>query len=217
MRIVVVDDSLIVREGIVKILALAGHDVTAALHRTEGLNAVVAAERPDLIILDIRMPPTHTDEGLRAASTLRMQYPSLGILVLSQYMVPEYANQLLETGERYTGYLLKDRILDVAHLSDAVDRITSGGTVIDPDLVGQLIHTRRNKGPLADLSTREAEVLALMAEGLSDKGISDRLFLTTNTVRTHVQHIFDKLGVPDQATDNRRVRAVINHLQHSRS
>ncbi len=162
------------------------------------------------------MPPTHTDEGLRAAAQLRTGHPRLAILVLSQYVVPEYATRLLEDGERYTGYLLKDRILERHELSHALGRIAAGGTVVDSELVKVMFDARRRDEPLMRLSDRERDVLHLMAQGLSDKGIAERLFISTNTVGTHVQRIFRKLGLPDGADGNKRVLAVLSYLQRPR-
>jgi DNA-binding NarL/FixJ family response regulator len=212
MRIVIVDDSVIVREGLRQVLALSGHEVVAALAAPDALVTTVSASEPDAAVLDIRMPPTHTDEGLRAATQLREDFPHLGILVLSQYVVPEYAMRLLESGAPFTGYLLKDRILEPQELSVALSRLTAGGTVVDPELVTSLLRTRHQKQPLAALTARELEVLELMARGLTDKGIAETLFLTTNTVSTHVGRIFTKLGLPEGATDNRRVLAVLGYL-----
>lgn len=173
----------------------------------------VAAHEPDAVILDIRMPPTHTDEGLRAAESLRAAHPRLGLLVLSQYVVPEYALRLLEGGERYTGYLIKDRILNHHELSDALERVVHGGTVVDPELVQTLFAMKRRDDPVDRLSAREREVLQLMAQGLSDKGVAERIFVTPNTVGTHIQRIFRKLDLPEGSAGNRRVLAVLSYLQ----
>jgi len=183
----------------------------AAVTGPEPLPAAVAQHHPDAVVIDIRMPPTHTDEGLRAGAALRARYPRLAILVLSQYIVPEYATRLLGGGERYTGYLLKDRVMEPAQLTSALERIVAGGTVVDPDLVALLLRSRPD-GPLGSLTERESEVLRLMAEGLSDKGIASALFVSTNTVGTHVRHIFSKLGLADGVADNRRVLAVLEYL-----
>ncbi len=213
MRVIVVDDSVIVREGLRRLLDAEGHEVVDAIARPEHVIAAVTAGNPDVVIVDIRMPPTFTDEGLQVAAVLRKAMPELGILVLSQYAVPEYATRLLENGPRGTGYLLKDRILEPLQLSQALQRLADGGTVIDPDVVGELLASRQADDPLGRLSGREREVLRLMAEGLSDKGIAERLFLSLNTVGTHVQHIFRKLDLPDGASGNRRVLAVIASLE----
>lgn len=214
MRVIVVDDSIVVREGIRNLLAGSGHDVIAELDRVDGLMAQVRRDQPDAVVLDIRMPPTHRDEGLRAAEQVRGAHPDVAVLVLSQYVVPEYANRLLDGGERRAGYLLKDRLLDGRHLSDALERLVAGGTVIDPELVSHLMRAQVRRRPLAGLTERELTVLALMAEGLSDRGIAERMHLSTNTIRTHVQHIFDKLAISEGHQDNRRVQAVLNFLHH---
>lgn len=213
MRVVIADDSVIVREGLRRLLELEGIEVAHLLSRADALPAAVAESRPDVVIVDIRMPPTHTDEGLVAAADLRQRLPDLGILVLSQYVVPEYAARLLEGGERYSGYLLKERVLEPAQLSAALARVASGGTVVDQDLVSTLLANRHHTSALDQLTAREREILELMATGLSDKGIAERLVLSVNTVGTHVVRIFRKLGLPDAATDNRRVLAVLDYLR----
>ena len=216
MRLILADDSVIVREGLARLLADAGHHIAAVLTRPEPLPAAVAEHHPDAVIIDIRMPPTHTDEGLRAAAGLRARHPQLGILVLSQYIVPEYATRLLAGGERYTGYLLKDRVMEPAQLTAALTRIIHGGTVIDPDLIAMLLRAKTGDGPFGLLTDRETEVLRLIAEGLSDKGVAARLCVSTNTVGTHIRHIFTKLGLSDGDADNRRVLAVLEYLQRTR-
>jgi DNA-binding NarL/FixJ family response regulator len=213
MRVILAEDSVIVRHGLERLLSHEGHEVVATLSRADSLPAVVATHQPVAVVVDIRMPPTHTDEGLRAAANLRTGYPRLGLLVLSQYVVPEYGMRLLETGEQYTGYLLKDRILDAHQLTDALLRIVDGGTVVDPDLVSSMFAARRKDAPLRQLSERELEVLKHVAEGLSDKGIAERLVLSPHTVGTHIQHIFQKLAMPDSAVANRRVLAALTYLQ----
>ncbi len=214
MHVIVVDDSVIIREGLRRLLDLDGHVVTSLLAHPEDVAAAVAAEAPDAVILDIRMPPTYTDEGLATAVSLRQTRSDLAILLLSQYAVPEYATRLLEGGARGTGYLLKERILHPRQLSQALHRLTEGGTVIDPDVVGELLAASQRADPLDHLTDRERDVLRLMAEGLSDKGIAERLFVSVNTVGTHVRNIFQKLGLPSGAVDNRRVLAVLAFLQH---
>lgn len=216
MELVLADDSIIIREGLTRLLTAAGYHIAAAVGRPEPLPAAVAEHHPDAVIVDIRMPPTHTDEGLRVATGLRARYPTLGILMLSQFIVPEYATRLLGGGERYTGYLLKDRVMEPVQLTSALARIVAGGTVVDPDLVGLLLGARRDDSPLGSLTEREAEVLRLMAEGLSDKGIAQALYVSTNTVGTHIRHIFSKLGLADGVADNRRVLAVLEYLQRTR-
>jgi len=216
MDLILADDSIIIREGLSRLLTDAGHHISTTVTRPEPLPAAVAHHHPDAVVLDIRMPPTHTDEGLRAAAALRARYPELGILLLSQYIVPEYATRLLGGGEAYTGYLLKDRVLEPEQLTAALARIVAGGTIVDPDLVTQLLRARPDDTPLASLTERETDVLRLMAEGMSDKGIATTLFVTTNTVGTHIRHIFSKLGLADGVADNRRVLAVLEYLQRSR-
>jgi DNA-binding NarL/FixJ family response regulator len=170
-------------------------------------------EPADVAVVDIRMPPTHTDEGLVAAKTIRRRWPGVGVLVLSQYTDTEYALQLLEGGEDRCGYLLKDRVLDAGQLAEAVRRIGEGGVVIDPELVARLVGRSRPDSPLDELTRREHEVLALMAEGLTDRGIGERLFVTPKTVETHIRHIFSKLQLPETAADNKRVHAVLTYLR----
>ncbi len=213
MRVIVVDDSVIVREGLRQLLAAEGHEVVEVIGHPDQVITAVATHRPDAVILDVRMPPTFTDEGLRTAAALRQADPDLAILVLSQYAIPEYATRLLAGGARATGYLLKDRILEPRQLSQSLARLADGGCVIDPDLVGDLLAARRTADRLGHLTERERDVLRHMAEGLSDKGIAQRLFISLNTVGTHAQRIFRKLDLPDGAADNRRVLAVLAYLQ----
>jgi DNA-binding NarL/FixJ family response regulator len=215
MRIALADDSLLVREGLARLLEDLGHQVAFRAARADILLAEVAAHRPEIVIVDIKMPPTFKDEGLRAAGRNRQRHPAVGVLVLSQYVVPGYVTWLLERSPGQVGYLLKDRILDGAMLQDTLRRIAAGGTVVDPELVNSLMRSRTASGPLSLLSEREREVLSLIAEGLSDRGIAQRLVVSLNTVGTHVQHIFTKLGLPDTAADNRRVRAALAWLQAS--
>jgi len=215
MRIALADDSLLVREGLARLVEDLGHQVVCRAARADILLAEVAAHQPEIVIVDIKMPPTFKDEGLRAAARIRQRHPAVGVLVLSQYVVPSYVTWLLERSPAQVGYLLKDRILDDAMLQDALHRIAAGGTVVDPALVRLLMKSRTASGPLGSLSEREREVLSLIAEGLSDRGIAGRLVVSLNTVGTHVQHIFTKLGLPDTAADNRRVRATLAWLQPS--
>jgi DNA-binding NarL/FixJ family response regulator len=214
MRVIVIDDSIIVREGLRRLLESERHQVVDMVSRPERVVGAIATGQPDAVILDIRMPPTFTDEGVQIAMSLRKTMPKLAILVLSQYAIPEYATRLLETGATGTGYLLKDRVLEPLQLSQALQRLSEGGTVIDPDVVGELLTAKRSNDPLNALSERERAVLRLMAEGLSDKGIAERLFVSLNTVGTHVRNIFQKLNLPRSAEDNRRVLAVLLALQH---
>ena len=214
MRVAVAEDSLIVREGLTRLLESTGHAVVAAVDRPDRLAAEVARARPDVVVVDIKMPPTFTDEGLRAAAVIRHRHPDVGVLVLSQYVAPGYVTWLLEQAPDRVGYLLKDRLVDAGALGGALERIAAGETVIDPELVRLLMRSRAHSGPLGSLTERERQVLALMAEGLSDRGIADRLVVSLHTVGTHVQHVFRKLAIPDTEADNRRVRAVVTWLQN---
>ena len=213
MRVVVADDSVLLREGLVRLLSEAGFEVAGQAGDADALLAIVEAQRPDVAIVDIRMPPTHTDEGLRAARELRLRYPTMGVLVLSQYVRPSYALELLQDGAERVGYLLKDRVSDVGHLTDSLRRVAEGGSVLDPSVVAQLVgRTRSGATPLDDLTEREREVLGLMAEGRSNKAIGERLFITEHTVEKHVQNIFLKLEIPATTDDHRRVLAVLTLL-----
>jgi DNA-binding NarL/FixJ family response regulator len=214
VRVIVVDDSVIVREGLHRLLEVEGHEVVGLVGDSRAIPAAVARGQPDAVVLDIRMPPTFTDEGLRAALSLRAAHPDLGVLLLSQHAVPEYATRLLAGGARATGYLLKDRILAPRQLSETLGILATGGTVVDPDVVAELLATRRGDDPLARLSASERAVLGLMAQGLSDRGIAQRLFISVNTVGTHIGSVFRKLELPASATDNRRVLAVLAFLEH---
>jgi DNA-binding NarL/FixJ family response regulator len=212
VRVALADDSLLIREGLAQLLSGLGHQVVIRADRPDRLLADVARHAPEVVLIDIRMPPTHTDEGLRAAAAIRARHPAIGTLVLSQYVVPAYATWLLEHAPARVGYLLKDRITDATALQDALQRVNRGETVIDSELVRSLVRSRDGSGPLAALSERERQVLTLMAEGLSDRGIAERLVISLNTVGTHVRHIFTKLDLPDAPTDNRRVHAVLTWL-----
>ena len=213
MRVVIADDSVLLREGVRRLLEEAGFDVVGQAGDAGELLRQVAEKTPDVAIVDIRMPPTHTDEGLRAARELRRRHPTLGILVLSQYVRPSYAFELLSDDARGMGYLLKDRVSDLKELTDAVERVGRGGSVLDPSVVGQLVRRpRRGHDPIDDLSEREREVLALMAEGRSNRAIADRLFITERTVEKHVTSILTKLRIPESQDDHRRVLAVIAYL-----
>jgi DNA-binding NarL/FixJ family response regulator len=215
VRVALADDSVLAREGLARVLRDDGFEVVAQVGTAEELLAAVAAAEPEVAVVDIRMPPTHRDEGLVAAEELRRRHPRLGILVLSQYVEADYALRLLQRGERGAGYLLKDRLLDVGQLTDAVRRVAGGGSVVDPALVEQLVGRRRDHDGLAALTAREHEVLTLMAEGLTDRGIAGRLVVTTKTVETHVRHIFAKLDLPAGAAANRRVHAVLAYLRRN--
>jgi len=212
-RVAIAEDSLLVREGLGRILHDAGFEVVGAATNVEELLDVVERARPDVALVDIRLPPTYSDEGMRAAAEIRARFPAVALVVLSQYVEAEYALRLLEGSERRIGYLLKDRILDASQLADAIARVVDGGVVVDPTLVAQLLDRRRRRDPLDDLTPREREVLGLMAEGLTDRGIAQRLYVTPNTVETHVRHIFQKLSLPASALENKRVNAVLTYLR----
>jgi DNA-binding NarL/FixJ family response regulator len=213
VRVVIADDSVLLREGVSRLLAEAGFEVVGQAGDADELLREVEDKAPDVAIVDIRMPPTHTDEGLQAARELRSRHPSLGVLVLSQYVRPSYAFELLADDARGVGYLLKDRVSNLDELSDAVTRVGEGGSVLDPTVVSQLVGRRRQgHDPVDDLSEREREVLALMAEGRSNRAIAERLFITERTVEKHVKSIFGKLALPASADAHRRVLAVLAYL-----
>lgn len=211
MRVVVADDSVLLREGLVRVLEEAGHEVVGSYGDADELLAAVDSVQPDLAVLDVRMPPTFRDEGVRAAIRLRAEHPKMGILLLSQYVEVAYAQELLGSGGGAVGYLLKDRVASLEELTDAVDRIAAGGTVLDPEVVAQLIGRRND--PLSSLTPREREVLQLMAEGRSNAAIAQQLFIGVGAVEKNVTSIFTKLGLDDSGTDHRRVLAVIAWLQ----
>ena len=213
MRVVVADDVMLTREGIVRLLHDAEIDVVAQAEDADALLHHVRLTRPDVAIVDIRMPPTHTDEGLIAAQQIRAEHPNVGVLVLSQYVEPSYAMRLLEEHPERVGYLLKERVFDVALLLDALRRIVDSETVIDPTIVSRLVGRRRRTDPLAELSAREREVLGLVAEGLSNKAIAARLFVTDRTVEAHVKQIFRKLRLDANPESHRRVLAVLAYLR----
>jgi DNA-binding NarL/FixJ family response regulator len=212
MRVVIAEDAAMLREGLAGLLADRGHQVCAAVADADALLAAVADHRPDVAVVDIRMPPTHTDEGLRAALRLRRDHPGTGVLVFSQYIETRYAAQLLEGDATGVGYLLKDRVADVAEFVDALTRVAAGGTALDPEVVSQLLRASRRTDGLAALTPREREVLALMAEGRSNAGIASALVVTGGVVEKHVASIFGKLGLPPSEGDNRRVLAVLRYL-----
>ena len=213
MRVVIAEDAAVFREGLVRLLEDRGHQVCAAVADGEALLAAVAAHRPDVAVVDIRMPPTHTDEGLRAALRLRADHPGTGVLVFSQYIETRYAARLLQGNAAGVGYLLKDRVADVAEFTEALARVAAGGTALDPEVVGQLLGAGRHAKGLAGLTAREREVLALMAEGRSNAGIADLLVISAGVVEKHVASIFAKLGLPPAEGDNRRVLAVLRYLE----
>jgi DNA-binding NarL/FixJ family response regulator len=213
MRVVVADDAVILREGLARLLQEAGFDVVGLAADGDELLELVELAEPDVAVVDIRMPPTHTDEGLRAAQEIRRRSPSTGILVLSQHVHARYAIELLDGGTEGVGYLLKERVSDLAELSSSIERIGQGGSVLDPAVVGQLVGKRRQgNDPLEQLTEREREVLALMAEGRSNKAIGERLYVTEHTVEKHVKNIFATLRLPPSPDDHRRVLAVVAFL-----
>jgi len=213
MRVVIAEDAAMFREGLVRLLEDRGHQVCAAVADGETLLAAVAAHRPDVAVVDIRMPPTHTDEGLRAALRLRADHPETGVLVFSQYIETRYAARLLQGNAAGVGYLLKDRVADVAEFTEALARVAAGGTALDPEVVSQLLGAGRHARGLAGLTAREREVLSLMAEGRSNAGIADLLVISAGVVEKHVASIFAKLGLPLAEGDNRRVLAVLRYLE----
>jgi DNA-binding NarL/FixJ family response regulator len=213
MRVVIAEDAAVFREGLARLLEDRGHQVCAAVGDGEALLAAAAAHRPDVAVVDIRMPPTHTDEGLRAALQLRRDHPGTGVLVFSQYIETRYAARLLQGNAAGVGYLLKDRVADVAEFADALARVAAGGTALDPEVVGQLLGAGRHTRGLAALTPREREVLSLMAEGRSNAGIAAALVISAGVVEKHVASIFGKLGLPPAEGDNRRVLAVLRYLE----
>ncbi len=213
MRVVLAEDSALFRHGLARLLAEAGHEVVGEVGDGQALLELVARDTPDVAVIDIRMPPTHTDEGLLAALSIRERNPAVGVLVLSHYIETHHAARLLADDPRRVGYLLKDRVADIGQFLVALRRVGEGGSAIDPEVVAQLLRRSREGDPLAELSTREREVLALMAEGCSNHAISDRLFLSKRTVESHVRSIFTKLGLPDSTDEDRRVHAVLTYLR----
>jgi DNA-binding NarL/FixJ family response regulator len=217
MRVVIAEDSAVVRAGLAEILADRGHEVAAAVGDAEALRAAVAEHRPDVAVVDVRMPPGHTDEGLRAAIAIRRDYPGLGILVFSQYVETRYAADLLGMrsgrGAAGVGYLLKDRVANVGEFVDALARVASGGTALDPEVVTQLLGASRHASALASLTGRERDVLALMAEGRSNSAIAGVLVISDRAVEKHISNIFSKLGLPPSDADHRRVLAVLAYLE----
>ena len=213
MRVVVADDALILREGLSRLLSELGIDVVGAARDGGELLLLVEELQPDVAVVDIRMPPTHSDEGLQAAREIRERWPGVGILILSQHVRPAYALELLKGGAEGVGYLLKERVSDLDELRAAIDRVASGGTALDPAVVSQLVgRPGRPDDRLEDLTDREREVLQLMAEGRSNKAIGERLWITEHTVEKHVKNIFGKLLLPATVDDHRRVLAVVAYL-----
>jgi DNA-binding NarL/FixJ family response regulator len=213
MRVVVAEDVMVTREGIVHILNEAGIEVVGEAADAEELLSNVRGTQPDAAIVDIRMPPTHTDEGLVAARQIRADHPKTGVLVLSQYVEPTYAMRVIEEHPERVGYLLKERVFDAAILVDALRRLADGETVIDPTIVSRLVGRRRREDPLAVLTEREREVLSLVAEGLSNGAIAERLFVTERTVEAHIKHIYLRLGLEESTDQHRRVLAVLTFLR----
>jgi DNA-binding NarL/FixJ family response regulator len=212
VRVVIAEDAALFREGLVRLLEDRGHQVCAAVADGEALLAAAAEHHPDVAVVDVRMPPSHTDEGLRAALELRRRHPRTGVLVFSQYVETRFAARLLEGNASGVGYLLKDRVADVAEFADALARVAAGGTALDPEVVSQLLGARRHAHGLAALTPREREVLSLMAEGRSNAGIAASLVISAGVVEKHVASIFGKLGLPPAEGDNRRVLAVLRYL-----
>lgn len=213
MRVIVADDVMLTREGIVRLLRDAGIDVVAEAEDAAGLLRHVRLTSPDVALVDIRMPPTHTDEGLVAAQAIRAEHPEVGVLVLSQYVEPSFAMRLIEVHPEGVGYLLKERVFDIATVVDALRRIVDRETVIDPTIVSRLVGRRRREDPLAKLTDREREVLGLVAEGMSNRAIATRLFVTDRTVEAHITQIFQKLQLAESADQHRRVLAVLTFLR----
>jgi DNA-binding NarL/FixJ family response regulator len=213
MRVVVAEDVMLTREGITRLLTDAGVEVVGEAGDAAALLRAVRATQPDAAIVDIRMPPTHTDEGLVAAQQIRAEHPDIGVLILSQYIEPHYAMRLLDEHPERVGYLLKERVFDVANLTDALRRLADGETIVDPTIVARLFARKRLAGPLDQLTDREREVLALVAEGLSNRAIATRLFVTERTIEAHVKQIFLKLGLNTDPQSHRRVLAVLAHLR----
>ncbi len=213
MRVVIADDSVLLREGIARLLEDAGFAIVGQAENAEQLLLKVRSYGPEVAIVDIRMPPTHTDEGLRAAKQIRAAHPETGVLVLSQYVEPAYAMELLQESAEGLGYLLKDRVADVAEFAAAVRRVGEGGSALDPTIVSHLVGRSRRDDPLAALTPREREVLELMAEGRSNQGIAERLVITERAVEKHVTSIFGKLRLPAAPADHRRVLAVLAFLR----
>jgi len=213
VRIVIAEDSALLRDGLKRMLSDHGHEVVGAIDDAVGLAQLVEREDAELVVLDVRMPPTHTDEGIRAALELRAQWPDLPIVVLSQYVEENYASELLAGDLGGVGYVLKDRVTDVGQFVETVERVSQGGTAIDPEVVSQLLARTRRQRPISELTPREREVLGLMAEGRSNAAIAEELVITQRAVEKHVKNIFQKLRLVPADTDHRRVLAVLRYLE----
>ena len=213
MRIVIAEDSVLLQAGLVRLMSDNGHEVAAAVGDADALVDAVELHQPDLAVVDVRMPPTHTDDGLRAALQIRQRWPEVAILVLSQYVEEQYATELIAGDSGSVGYLLKDRIADVTEFVDAVRRVGGGGTVLDPEVVAQILARSRRQDPIGRLSPREREVLALMGEGRSNSAIAAALVVSDGAVEKHVSNIFAKLDLPPAGNDHRRVLAVLRWLE----
>jgi len=213
MRVVIAEDAAVLRELLGQMLAERGHEICASVSNADALRAAVAEHRPDVTVTDIRMPPTHTDEGLRAAIDIRRDHPGTGVLLFSQYVETKYATRLLAAGSAGVGYLLKDRVANIAEFTDALERVAAGGTALDPEVVTQLAGAGRRAEELAPLTERERQVLSLMAEGRSNAAIAQSLVVSAGTVEKHVAAVFDKLGLPASHDHNRRVLAVVRYLR----
>ncbi len=213
MRVVIADDAVLLREGAARLLEEAGYEVVAQAGDADDLLRKVRAHKPDVAIIDVRMPPGNEDDGLQAALTIRHELPDVGILLLSQYVEDRYLAQLLAQGAEGVGYLLKDRIAEVERLSEAVQRVAAGGSVLDPEVVAQMLGRAREEGPLDALTGREREVLELMAEGRTNRAIAAELFISERGIERHVTSIFTKLGLPTTEQDHRRVLAVLAYLR----
>lgn len=213
MRLILADDSVLIREGLASVLRDAKFDIVAQAGDAEQLMRAVERDQPDVCVVDIRMPPTHTTEGLVAALDIRTRFPKVGVLVLSQHVETHYAMQLLADNASGVGYLLKDRLADIHEVIDAIRHVAAGRSVIDPTVVSTLIGRRREADPMDELTERERAVLALMAEGRSNRAIGERLFLSPKTVEAHISNIFSKLGIEDTPDDNRRILSVLAYLR----